>query len=863
MAFTLRLLHTADQEAGLPAIQDAPNFSAVLNALRTAPLAVDGTLTLSSGDAFIPGAFFRASGDVDAVAGFDLGEFGRGDILIQNELGFQAIALGNHEFDLGTETLAELLTADGNYPGAEFPYLSTNLDFSTDENLAGLVVPDGAAPQNNTVSGSIVINEGGIDFGIIGATVPTLGNISSPGDVGIAPLDFDSTDPADLAALAAEIQPAIDALTGAGINHIILLSHMQQIAVEEALAELLDDVDIIMAGGSNTLLSDPTDPLRAGDVNEGPYPIVVQQDENGAPKDPVAVINTDGNYKYVGQLVVTFDANGIIDPASIDPNISGAYATDDAGVALLAGQGLDTTVDPEIQQIVDALDTSIQSQDGVIFGNTEVFLNGTRGDVRTQETNLGNLTADANLFYARQIDETVQVSLKNGGGIRDDIGVQTFPPGSTDPDDLLLLPPQANAAVDKEEGDISQLDISNSLRFNNGLTLLTLTAEGLKQVMEHAVAATEPGATPGQFPQVGGMRFSFDPTQQAIEFDADGNVVTEGERIQNLLLVNDDGEAIDVLVRDGEVVGNADREIRIVTLGFLAGPRDGTPGLGGDSYPFPALGTDVVNLEDEGVQTGTATSADDGTEQDALAEYLLANFSDDSFEAIDVEPDLDRRIQNLSNVSGVTANTFFRIRLRIEAGDDDDVLEGGLWRNICFGGGGDDIILGFKRKDRLVGQLGNDIIRGGRGADRVVGNGGQDILYGGGGADVIFGGVGVDVLIGGKRNDILIDGRGYDSDAAAGERTNLCIGGAGSDTFVLGLFSDRRFIRTRIRDFEVGVDVIGLDRGLSFSDLTIVSSRDDSGVVIKTETQVMAFLKNVSVTEITRESFVSVSVRNL
>ena len=55
----------------------------------------DGVLTLSSGDAIIPGLFFDASAAV-------FGSQGIADIQIQNELGVEAIALGNHEFDLGT-----------------------------------------------------------------------------------------------------------------------------------------------------------------------------------------------------------------------------------------------------------------------------------------------------------------------------------------------------------------------------------------------------------------------------------------------------------------------------------------------------------------------------------------------------------------------------------------------------------------------------------------------------------------------------------------------------------------------------------------------------------------------------------------
>ncbi|NJO93589.1 MAG: bifunctional metallophosphatase/5'-nucleotidase, partial [Hydrococcus sp. RM1_1_31] len=355
--FTLQILHASDQEAGVPALEDAPNFSAVLNALKNEDADGNGTadyentLLLSSGDAYIPSPFFFASEEV-------FGGQGRGDILIQNELGFQAIAFGNHEFDLGTGVVADLLSpSDDNedgvidYPGANFPYLSSNLDFSTDEDLAGLVKEDGqeASEIPNSIASNTIVTINGEKIGVVGATTPTLGSISSPGDVTILPEDFDASNPDDIAALAAEIQTSVDQLlaNNPDINKVVLLSHMQQIAVEEQLAELLTNVDIIMAGGSNTLLADETDRLRAGDEAEGAYPLL----KTAADGNPIAVVNTDGNYKYVGRLVVDFNQDGIIVPESVDPTVSGAYATDDEGVAAVNG-----TPDPEIVEITDALE---------------------------------------------------------------------------------------------------------------------------------------------------------------------------------------------------------------------------------------------------------------------------------------------------------------------------------------------------------------------------------------------------------------------------------------------------------------------------------------------------------------------------
>ena len=641
--YTLQLLHASDQEGGINALTDAPNFSAVLNALRDD---FENTITLSSGDAYIPSPFFSASESV-------FGAPGRGDILIQNELGFDAISFGNHDFDFGTGTVADLISADeeADYPGTNFPYLAANLDFSTDEDLAPLVTANGqlASEISNSIAGNTIVDVNGEKIGVFGAVTPTLSSISSPGDVGISPIEFDSENPEDIAALAAEIQDAVDLFLNFNpdVNKVILLSHMQQLSVEQQLAELLTDVDIIVAGGSNTLLADDTDTLRTGDEAQGAYPIISE----AADGNPIAVVNTDGNYQYVGRLVVEFDPNGVIIPESIDPEISGAYATDEAGVAAVQG-----TPDPEIVEITEQLEQAIVEQFGNTFGNTEVFLNGIRADVRTEETNLGNLTADANLATAQEADETVLISIKNGGGIRDDIGDVIVPPGATSSEEFEFIPPPANEIAETEEGDISQVDIANALSFNNGLSLLTLTAEELKDVIEHGVAATAEGETPGQFPQVAGINFSFDPSLES------------GNRVQSLTVVDESGEIIDTVAEAGELQGDASRTFRIVTLNFLAD--------GGDDYPFPTgeaanrvdLATEDSDSPNPESRTGDATFAPDGSEQDALAEYLLDNFEETPFDNSDTPPSGDTRIQNLA------------VRDDTVLGDSEDLLDTEIFR---------------------------------------------------------------------------------------------------------------------------------------------------------------------------------------
>ena len=608
--FTLQLLHAADMEGGIEALENAPRFSSVLNALKAE---VENTLIVGAGDSYIPGPFFAAGNDRSLREVLGQEGSGRADILMLNAMGFMTGALGNHEFDAGTGVLASLIAPDSDYVGTTFPFLSANLDFSFDDNLASLVAEPGqeASTIPNSISKSVVITTAsGEKVGVVGVTTPHLGRISSPGSVGIAPAD-----PDDMVTLAAVIQESVDALTATGINKIVLTGHLQQISLDEGIATHITDVDIIISGGSNTLLADETDRLHPGDTAEGPYPILT----HSATNDPIAIVGTDGNYRYVGRLVVDFDGAGVLIPESIDATVSGAFVTDAQGVAD-TGNAAPTA---RVLEITEAVQNVVIAKDGNTFGQTSVYLNGNRGFVRTEETNVGNLAADADLMAAQRVDPSVVAALKNGGGIRASIGVAV---GSN------LLPPPANALVGKSAGQISQIDIENTLRFNNGLTLLTLTASELLEVIEHAVATSGGGSTPGRFPQVSGLAFSFDTAMSA------------GSRVQSLVVTDTDGVPIDIIAQNGELVGNVARTFRIVTISFLAG--------GGDDYPYPNfLNTDPVDLSavmTEEQSGGQATFVAPGTEQDALAEYLAANFTETPFLVADVGPAQDERIQNLA-----------------------------------------------------------------------------------------------------------------------------------------------------------------------------------------------------------------------
>jgi 2',3'-cyclic-nucleotide 2'-phosphodiesterase (5'-nucleotidase family) len=805
-SFRLQLFHLADQEGGIAALNDAPLLSGVLNALRAEDIDLDGvpgfvnTLTLSSGDAWIPGLFYGASAQA-------YGAVGRGDVLIQNALGVQAIAFGNHEFDQGTTVVRDLIrpNAAAGYPGTAFPYLSGNLNFATDSNLASLVVPAGQAPKPNSITASVVFDVNGQTVGVVGATTPTLRTISSPGSVGVAPVPFGGTPTAaELDALAAEIQADVDALLAAnpGLNKVILLAHMQQISIEQALAERLRHVDIIVAGGSNTRLFDSNDLTRPGDSVQGPYPIV----KTGADGKPVAVVNTDGNYKYLGRLVLDFDAQGVIIPASYDPSLSGAYRTDAAGVAAL---GAEAFIDARVQQVVDNLRAVIVAQESEWFGVSEVFLNGNRNPgVRSEETNLGNLSADANLAYARQIDPTVVVSLKNGGGIRNSIGQSVVPTGSVNGVPELLptaavLDAQGN--VVKPEGGISRNDIANALSFNNGLSLVSVTPGELKALIEFGIAA---GINQGRFPQVGGMAFSYDLSRPA------------GSRVVTLAIQDAAGNDLDIVVRDGALVGDPARTIRMVTLDFLA--------TGGDGYPFASLtNPNRVNITETGAPTtGTATFAANGSEQDALAEFLVANHSPTNpFTAADTPAALDTRLQNLAVRSDAVIDP-----VRVGTAGNDNTLPGSSTipgfdgrLDTMFSGAGDDevdVAISNGYENRIFTGSGVDTIYAGT-RDVITGGGGDDWFSAeAGDGNRLSGGLGNDTFILGSASNRALGGAGDDKFyVLGGAGTNHLNGGAGVDQFwLVSEIGDRPAAKQFVMDFQVGADKVGL-QGVAFSSL--------------------------------------------
>ncbi len=300
-----------------------------------------------------------------------------------NHVGYEAMAIGNHEFDDGPDGLAALMQ------GLDFPIVSSNTDVSAEPLLA------------DEVSLYEIITVDGRKVGIVGTTTTETAILSSPGD-NVTFID-------EVVALEA----AVDSCEAAGANVIICLSHSGYYRDKE-VAAAVSGVDVIIGGHSHTYLS------NTDESAEGEYPTVI----NSPASEPVLIVQAKAWNEYLGDLKVTFDDNGVATYWSGEPihTITGIPG------------------DQIVKGIVDNREAQLEVYTSTVVGETSVMLDGERNNVRYGETNLGNLICDAILWQTQA--EGVQIALANGGGIRSSIEV-----GEITMEDILTVLPFGNTVA--------------------------------------------------------------------------------------------------------------------------------------------------------------------------------------------------------------------------------------------------------------------------------------------------------------------------------------------------------------------------------------------------------------------------------
>ncbi|XP_041563330.1 protein 5NUC isoform X2 [Drosophila elegans] len=277
----------------------------------------------------------------------------RGKMVAQmlNMLAPDAMTLGVHEFDDGTDALAEFLDI------INFPLVSCNINLDREPKLA----------KKSMLATSTVITKFKRKIGIVGYIRPDTKDRTQPNNV-----------------IYKQEVPAINKetkkLRDQGVNIIIALGHSGY-EKDKDIAKRCPDVDVVVGGQSHTFLY--TGKAPSNDVPEGPYPtIVVKPDGRKVP-----VVQAYANTKYLGNLSLEFDNRGNLLSFKGKPIL------------------LDNRFEPrkDVQNFLDQYRGVIDDMERNVVGTTSVYLNGDRKSCGLGECNFGNIIADS-FVYARVLE---------------------------------------------------------------------------------------------------------------------------------------------------------------------------------------------------------------------------------------------------------------------------------------------------------------------------------------------------------------------------------------------------------------------------------------------------------------------------
>jgi len=415
--YALTILHTNDNHSHLDVDYKGRYGAAKVSYTAQKMRGVyDNILLLNAGDAVMGTVFYTI---------FE----GTADSDIMNMMKYDAMTLGNHEFDKGIDGLSKF------FAGLEVPVVSTNVNYDMEPEIGSVIHK------------YIIRNIGGKLVGILGATIPETTVISNPGDTLIFSDVIES------------IQPVINDLEKQDVDIIILLSHNGYLNDQE-IAAGIDGVDVIVGGHSHTELLDDN------------YPTVVQSLSD----EPVLIVQANEYNKYLGNLTVTFDDDGV------------ASSWWGAPVKMTAA----VPQDSEIAEYIAEKNEELKPFTGAILGvvGTELIRS------RTEESNIGNLITDAMLASVK--DQGVQIALTNGGGIRADVGV----------------------------GEISMQKLMEVLPFGNLVATFEIKGSDLWQVFDHGVNRVEEGS--GRFLSMSGAKIVWDPSKEPFDYATQsGGRITE------------------------------------------------------------------------------------------------------------------------------------------------------------------------------------------------------------------------------------------------------------------------------------------------------------------------------------------------
>ncbi|MDE6357339.1 MAG: bifunctional metallophosphatase/5'-nucleotidase, partial [Eubacteriales bacterium] len=308
----------------------------------------------------------------DCTQGSALATYTKGEAIIEimNATSYDAIALGNHEFDFGSQKAID------NMKKAKFSPLAANV-----MNNKGELILNGI----NNGNGANVIKEiDGKKIGIFGLTTEETAYKTNPKNLN--GVEFKS--------VIETAKKQVEILKKQNVDAIVAVTHLGNDASSNPtsidLAKEVPELDLIIDGHSHTIIQE-----KVGDVT-------VVQTGTGLKNLGKVELNFKGNDLSINYELLNMEE--VVKENKANETVSSVY------------NKYDNTVSETLKEVIGKTTTELYAyaEDGTRI-------------VRIEETPMGDLIADAMVFGAKKLLETTEyknlpiVALENGGGVRSSI----------------------------------------------------------------------------------------------------------------------------------------------------------------------------------------------------------------------------------------------------------------------------------------------------------------------------------------------------------------------------------------------------------------------------------------------------------
>ncbi|MBF0376109.1 MAG: 5'-nucleotidase C-terminal domain-containing protein [Desulfamplus sp.] len=452
---------------------------------------------------------------------------GEAEFRFMNDMKFDAMAIGNHEFDKGPDYLKNFIDY------ANFPIISANITPSADSELSKQFEPYTIIKVDNQ------------EIGIIGLTTVDTDNISSPGN------KVTFTDEIDAA------KKYVSELEAKGVNKIIALTHMGY-EQEMALGQAVSGIDIIVGGHSHTFLGGKnlTD---LGMSVAGDYPTIVKNPSG----ESVYIVQAWEKAKVLGILDVTFDANGKVTSAAGTPVllVDDNFKQKDSNGNSVA---VDETTKSSIMGVINANSAiEVVKEDATSLATLSTYKAGVD---EIQNLKIGS--AGDNLYHTRApfTDKlSVGVPFPFGSYVAPHVAESMLwkvnKSGYKNAD--IALKGGGGVRISLNKGDITVGKAYELLPFANTLVVVSLTGAEVVESIQSGVTTAVVGTSSGAYPYVAGARYTVDaktdpknPMVTLVEIKNDDGTYTKINESANYNVV------VDSYVAGGgdfySTIGNAD-----------------------------------------------------------------------------------------------------------------------------------------------------------------------------------------------------------------------------------------------------------------------------------------------------------------